>query len=234
MSDISEQEPSKMIGELSKALSSEVGKTESVSKHWSKTDTIPPAEKKERSVNKSPSCEINTENDLKTTILNLSKQIQELKQQRLSTSFQDHRLYSNLDALGLENGLLKSYDSHSQRTKRLRSQVYTKKTKYCSNICSPSYDSQISSYESSSEEEYNYFQTINSRKGKYNSHQSHKKHKKLTSPMKGTTSPVKENISPMREQCKSPVREGQSPVRLTPKTGKKRQVESNDSEKEKI
>ena len=199
MSVISEQEPSKMIGELSKALSSEVGKTESVSKHWSKTDTIPPAEKKERSVNKSPSCEINTENDLKTTILNLSKQIQELKQQRLSTSFQDHRLYSNLDALGLENGLLKSYDSHSQRTKRLRSQVYTKKTKYCSNICSPSYDSQISSYESSSDEEYNHFHdkrvhflTTNSRKGKHNSHQSLRKHKKLTPPVKGPTSPMRE------------------------------------------
>ena len=63
MSDISEQEPSKMIGELSKALSSEVRKTERVSKHCSKIDTTSPAEKEERSVNKSPSREINAEDD---------------------------------------------------------------------------------------------------------------------------------------------------------------------------
>ena len=95
-------------------------------------------------------------------------------------------------------------------------------------------------------EEYNHFHdkrvhflTTNIRKGKYNSHQSHKKHKKLTSPVKGPTSPVRENISPVREQCKSPVKElslspvkeDQSPVRITSKTGKKRQGESNDSEK---
>ena len=36
MSDITEQEPSKMIGELSEALSSELGKTQRVSKHCSK------------------------------------------------------------------------------------------------------------------------------------------------------------------------------------------------------
>ena len=47
--------------------------------------------------------EINAEDDLKTTILNLSKQIQEFKQERLSTSFQHHRFNSNPDALGLEN-----------------------------------------------------------------------------------------------------------------------------------
>ena len=81
MSDISEQEPSNTIGELRKALSSEVGKAERVSKHCS---TIGPttttlAETEERSVNKSSSREINGEDDLKTTILNLSKQIQELK-----------------------------------------------------------------------------------------------------------------------------------------------------------
>ena len=185
-----------MIGELRKALSSEVGKTQRVSKHCSKIYPTSPAEKEERSVNKSPSPEINAQDDLKTTIWNLSKQIQELKQERLSTSFQHHRFYSNPEPLKLENDLPKSYHSHSQSTKRLRSQAYTKKTKCCSNICSPSYDSQIPSYESSSDEEYNHFYeervhflTPNSRKGKYNSHQSHKKHKKLTYPVKGPTSP---------------------------------------------
>ena len=149
MSDISEQEPSNTIGELSKALSSEVGKAERVSKHCSKIDTTTtPAEKEERSVNKSSSREINGEDDLKTTILNLSKQIQELKQERLSTNFEHRRFYSNLDPLRLENDLPKCYHSHSQSTKRLRSQAYTKKTKNYSNIRSPSYDSQISSYES--------------------------------------------------------------------------------------
>ena len=50
---------------------------------------------------------------------------------------------------------------------------------------------------------------------------------------------MRENISPVREQRKSPVRElslspvreDQSPVRVTSKTGKKRQGESNNSEK---
>ena len=59
--------------------------------------------------------------------------------------------------------------------------------------------------------------------------------------MKGPTSPVRENISPVREQRKSPVRElslspvreDHSPVRVTLKTGKKRQGESNDQEKRK-
>ena len=59
--------------------------------------------------------------------------------------------------------------------------------------------------------------------------------------MKGLTSPVREKISPVTEQCKSPVRElslssvteDQSPVRVTSKTGKKWQGESNDSEKRK-
>ena len=55
MSDISDQEPSKMIEEFSKALSSEESKTERVSKHCSKIDPTSPAEKEERSVNKSPS-----------------------------------------------------------------------------------------------------------------------------------------------------------------------------------
>ena len=81
MSDISEQEPSKTIGELSKALSIEVDKTERVIKHSSKIDTTSPAEKEEMIINKYPSLEINAEGDLKTTILNLSKQIQELKQE---------------------------------------------------------------------------------------------------------------------------------------------------------
>ena len=243
MSDISEQEPSNTIGELSKALSSEVGKAERVSKHCSKIDTTTtPAEKEERSVNKSSSREINGEDDLKTTILNLSKQIQELKQERLSTSFQHRRFYSNPDPLRLENDLPKCYHSHSQSTKRLRSQAYTKKIKTYSNIRFLSYHSQISSYESSSDEEYGHvhdkkvhFLTTDSRKGKYNSHQSHKKHK----PVKGTTSPVGENISPVTEQRKSPmrelslspVREDHSPVRVTSKAGKKQQGESNDQEK---
>ena len=56
MPDISEEEPSKTIGELSKALSSEVGKADRVSKGYCrKIDTTPPAEKEERSVKKSPS-----------------------------------------------------------------------------------------------------------------------------------------------------------------------------------
>ena len=55
MSDINEQEPSQMIGELSKALSNKVDKTERVSKHCSKIDTTLTAEKEEWSVNKSPS-----------------------------------------------------------------------------------------------------------------------------------------------------------------------------------
>ena len=221
MSDISEQEPGNTIGELSKALSNEVGKAERVSKHCGKIDTATtPAEMEERSVNKSSYREINGEDDLKTTILNLSKQIQELKQERLSTSFQHHRFYSNPDPLRLENDLPRCYHSHSQRKKRLRSQAYTKKTKNYANILSPSYDSQISSYESSSDEEYSHhdkklhFLTRNSRKGKYNCHESHKKHKKSTSPVKGPTSPARENMSPVREQRKSPVRElSLSPVR---------------------
>ena len=70
MSDISAQKLSKMIGELSKALSSEVGKTERVSKYCSKIDTTSRAEKEERSVNKSPSREINAEDDrIKTKIV---------------------------------------------------------------------------------------------------------------------------------------------------------------------
>ena len=204
MSDISEQESSNTIGELSKALSSEVDKAERVSRHCSKIDTstTTPAETEERSVNKSSSHEINGQDNLKTTILSPSKQIQEFKQECLSTSFQYHRFYSNPKPLRLENDLPKCYFSHSQSTKRLRSQAYTKNTKIYSNICSPSYDSQISLYESSSDEEYRHFHgkkvhilTTNSRKDKYNSHQPHKKHKKSTSTVKGPTSPVRENIS---------------------------------------
>ena len=157
MSDISEQEPSNTIGELSKALSCDVDKAERVSKHCSKIDTTPPAEKEESSVNKSPSGEINEEDDLKTSILSLSKQIRELQQERLSAGFQHHWFYSNDDPLRLENDLPKSYHSHSQSTTCLRSQAHTKKTKNYSNIRSPAYDSQISSYECSSEEEYSHF-----------------------------------------------------------------------------
>ena len=74
MSDISEKESSNTMGELSKALSREVGKAERVSKHCSKIDTITttPAEMEERSINKSSSRKINGEDDLKSTILNLS------------------------------------------------------------------------------------------------------------------------------------------------------------------
>ena len=132
----------------------------------------------------------------------------------MSTSFQHHRFYSNPDPLKSEKDLPKSYHSHSQSTKCLKSQAYTEKTKYYSNILPPSYDSQISSYYSSSDKEYSHFHdkkvdfmSTNRRKGKYNSHQSHKKHKKLTSPVKGPKSPVKENTSPVREQPTSPVRE---------------------------
>ena len=147
MSDITEQEPSKTIEELSKALSSEVGRAERFSKCCSKTDTTSPAKKEVRNVNKSPSCEINAENDLKTTIFNLSKQIRKLKQERLSTSFQNHRFNSN--PLRLEKNLPNSYPATHKKSKRLRSLAYTKKTKNYSNICSSSYDSQIPSYESS-------------------------------------------------------------------------------------
>ena len=87
-----------------------------------------------------------------------------------------------------------------------------------------------------------HFLTVNSRKGTYNSHQSLKKHEKSTSPVKGPRSPVRENITPVREQRKSPirelflspVREDHSPVRVTSKTGKKRQGESNGQEKRKM
>ena len=94
MFDINEQEPSKTIRELSKALSSKVDKAERVSKHCRKIDTTSPAEKEKRSVNKSLSLsrKINAEDDPKTIILNLSKQIQKFKQECLSTSFQ-HRFY---------------------------------------------------------------------------------------------------------------------------------------------
>ena len=193
------------------------------------------------SVSKSPSREINAEDDLKTTILNLSKLIRELKQEHLSTSFQHHRFYSNPNSLKLGNDVPKSYHSHLQNTKYLRrSQAYTKKAKNYSNICILSHDSPISSNESLSDEEYSQFQdkrvhflTTSSRKGKYNSDQSHKKHKKLTSPVKGPTFPVRENISPVREQRKSPVKEDQFPLRVTCKIGKKQQGESNDSDKAK-
>ena len=92
MFDINEQEPSETKRELSKALSSEVDNAERFSKHCRKIDTTSPAEKEKRSVNKSLSRKINAEDDPKTIILNVSKQIQEFKQECLSTSFQ-HRFY---------------------------------------------------------------------------------------------------------------------------------------------
>ena len=75
MSDISEEEPSKTIEVLSKTSCKEVGKAKRVSKHCSKIDTTSPAEKEDRSVSKPSSREINAEDDLKTTILYLSKHI---------------------------------------------------------------------------------------------------------------------------------------------------------------
>ena len=87
MPDISEWESSKTIGELSKALSSKVGKAERASKYCRKIDTTSPAEKEERSVNKFPPHEINAQDDLKTTILNLSKQLRELKKRALVHKF---------------------------------------------------------------------------------------------------------------------------------------------------
>ena len=63
MSDISKQEPSNIIGEPKKDLSSEVGKAERGSRI-----VTTPAEKEERNVKKSLPCEINAMNDLKTTI----------------------------------------------------------------------------------------------------------------------------------------------------------------------
>ena len=59
-------------------------------------------EKEERSVNKSPSNKINAEDDLKSTILNLFQQIQELQQEHSSASFQDQRFYSKSDSLIFE------------------------------------------------------------------------------------------------------------------------------------
>lgn len=73
--------------------------------------------------------EINAEDDLKTTILNLSKPIREVKQECFSTSFQHYRFCSNPDLLryrDIETELPKSYHRHSQSTKCLRSQLYTK------------------------------------------------------------------------------------------------------------
>ena len=70
MSDISVQEPSHSIGELKKALSSVAGEA----KVGSKVDTTQ-AKNKKRNVNKSPSCVINEEHDIKTATLNLSKDI---------------------------------------------------------------------------------------------------------------------------------------------------------------
>ena len=96
MSGINEQVPSNTIEDPSKTLSNEVGKAEKkVGKEmWS--------------VSKSPSREINAEDDLKTTILNLSKQIRELQKEHSSTSSQHHKFYSNPDPLRLENDLPKS------------------------------------------------------------------------------------------------------------------------------
>ena len=91
---------------------------ERFSKCCSKIDTTSSAEKEEKNVSKSPSCEINAENDLKTTIFNLPKQIRELKQERFSTSFQNHRFNSN--PLRLEKDLPSSYPSHSQKNKTFK------------------------------------------------------------------------------------------------------------------
>ena len=87
------------------------------------------------SANKSPSCEINAEDDLKTNTLNLSKKIQELQQKRSSISFQHRRFYSNPDPMKLENDLPKNCHSHSQNIKRLKFHAYTNKIKRYSNFC---------------------------------------------------------------------------------------------------
>ena len=134
MSDISEQEASNTNGELNKALSGQVGKAE----RGSKIDTTRD-EKDAKSVKRvSPSCEINAEDDLKTTILNLSKQIRELQQRRSSTSFQHHRFYSNPDPLRLKTDPPRRYHSYPQSTKHLKGQVYTKNNKNYSCFCSSS------------------------------------------------------------------------------------------------
>ena len=69
MSGINEQEPSKMIRELSKALSSKVDKTERISEHCSKIDTTEQLRRKSGVSTNLPR-EINVEDDLKNTIEN--------------------------------------------------------------------------------------------------------------------------------------------------------------------
>ena len=78
-------------------MSSEVGKAERASRICTAS-----GEKEKRRVNKSPSSKINAEDDLKSTILNLFKQIQELQQEQSSASFQDQRFYSKSDPLIFE------------------------------------------------------------------------------------------------------------------------------------
>ena len=75
MSGIKDQEANTTIEDIQNALFSEVGKAEGESK----TVTMP-AEKEKRSAKKSPSREFNAADDLKTTLLNLSKQILEPSQ----------------------------------------------------------------------------------------------------------------------------------------------------------
>ena len=141
----------------------------------------------------------------------------------------------------LENDLLKSYYSHPRSTKHLRNQAYTKKNKNYSIFRSLSYDSQISSNESSSNDKFSHFHdkkvhflTTNSRKGKYNLISLTRNLKKSTFPVTVAISPVRENICPVMEQRKFPVRELYlSLVRVASKAGKKHQDESNDQEDKK-
>ena len=104
----------------------------------------------EKNFNKSSSHKINPKDDLKLIILNISKRIRALQQERSSASFQ-HIYYYNSDPLSLENDLAKSCHSHSQSRKRLR------KNKNYSIFCPPSYDYQISSNESSSDDKCSHF-----------------------------------------------------------------------------
>ena len=164
-------------------------------------------EKEGGSVIKFPSREINAEDDFKSTILNLSKQILELQREPFSTSFQHHRFYSNSDQLRLKNDLSKSCHSHSQSTKRLKSQVYTKKNKKYSNF----------SHQFHKKHKKSISPVIGP-----------------ISPVRETISPVREQRkSSVRQLSLSSLREDQSRVIVATKTSKKRQGESNDPEKKK-
>ena len=119
-----------------------------------------------RCANKFPSHEINAEDDLKTTILNLPKQIRELQQERSSTSFQHHRFYSNSDPLRLKM----TYRGVTKTLKK--TDVYLEKQKLLKFLFPFLRFSYIFIF--SSDEVYSYFHdknvhflTTNTRKAKY-------------------------------------------------------------------